>query len=126
MILPDFTYLAPSTLAEASKLAKEYDGKCKLMAGGTDIIVAMKEHVIAPEYIIDIKEIPGLDYLDHDPEQGLRIGALTKLRTIEKSLLVQDNSKPFPMQLTMWHPPRSEAREPWWATWSMLLRPQTP
>lgn len=90
MILPEFTYLVPETLEEASKLAKEYDGKCKVMAGGTDIIVAMKEHVIAPEYIIDIKEIPGLDYLDYSPEEGLKIGALTSLRTIEKSLLVQE------------------------------------
>lgn len=90
MILPEFTYLVPETLKEASKLAKEYDGKCKVMAGGTDIIVAMKEHVIAPEYIIDIKEIPGLDYLDYSPEEGLKIGALTSLRTIEKSLLVQE------------------------------------
>lgn len=90
MILPDFTYLAPETLEEASALAKKYDEKCKVMAGGTDIIVAMKEHVIAPEYIIDIKEISGLDILDYDPEKGLRIGALTPLRTIEKSLLVQE------------------------------------
>ena len=90
MILPNFTYLAPATLAEASKLAKEYDGKCKVMAGGTDIIVAMKEKVMAPEFIIDIKNIPGLDYIEYDQEKGLRIGALTKLRSIEKSLLVQE------------------------------------
>ena len=90
MILPKFTFLEPATLEEASKLAKEYDGKCKLMAGGTDVIVAMKEKHIAPEYIIDLKRIPGLDYLDVDPEKGLKIGALTCLRTIEKSQLVKE------------------------------------
>lgn len=90
MILPEFKYLAPATLEEASKLAKDYDGKCKIMAGGTDIIVAMKENVIAPEYIIDIKNIPSLDYLDYDLENGLRIGALTNLRTIEKSQMVKE------------------------------------
>ena len=93
MILPEFTYLAPATLEEASKLAKNCDGKCKIMAGGTDIIVAMKEKVIAPEYIIDIKNIPSLDYLDYDPENGLKIGALTKLRTIEKSQMVKEKFK---------------------------------
>ena len=90
MILPKFTFLEPATLEEASKLAKEHDGKCKLMAGGTDIIVAMKEKHIAPEYIIDLKRIPSLDYLDYDPEKGLKIGALTCLRTIEKSQLVKE------------------------------------
>lgn len=90
MILPKFTFLEPATLEEASKLAKEYDGKCKLMAGGTDVIVAMKEKHIAPEYIIDLKRIPGLDYLDVDPEKGLKIGALTCLRTIERSQLVKE------------------------------------
>lgn len=93
MILPKFTYLEPKTLEEASRLAKEMDGKCKLMAGGTDIIVAMKEKHIAPEYIIDLKRIPGMDYLDYDPEGGLKIGALTSLRTIERSQLVKEKYK---------------------------------
>lgn len=90
MILPEFTYLEPATLEEASRLAKEYDGTCRIMAGGTDIIVAMKEKVLAPEYVIDIKNINDLDYLKYDEKQGLRIGALTKLRTIEKSELVKE------------------------------------
>lgn len=90
MILPKFTYLEPVTLEEASKLAREYDERCRVMAGGTDVIVAMKEKHIAPDYVIDLKRIPGLDYLDYDPERGLRIGALTTLRTIEKSRMVQE------------------------------------
>lgn len=90
MILPKFTYLEPGTLEEASRLAKEYDGKCKLMAGGTDVIVAMKEKHIAPEYIIDLKRIKELDSLDFDPDKGLKIGALTTLRTIERSQMVRE------------------------------------
>lgn len=93
MILPKFTYLEPKTLEEASRFAKEMDGKCKLMAGGTDIIVAMKEKHIAPEYIIDLKRISGMDYIDYDPESGLKIGALTSLRAIERSQLVKEKYK---------------------------------
>ncbi|AHF10465.1 FAD binding domain-containing protein [Dehalobacter restrictus] len=90
MVLPKFEYLAPKTLGEANSLASELGKGCMVMAGGTDIIVLMKDHVIAPEYIIDLKQIEGLDYLDYNPETGLKIGALTTLRTIERSTLVKE------------------------------------
>jgi len=93
MVLPEFEYLAPDNLKDACALAKEHGEHGKVMAGGTDVIVAMKEKHIAPAYIIDIKNIGGLDYIDYDPREGLRIGALTKLRTIEKSQLVQEKFK---------------------------------
>ena len=55
------------------------------MAGATDLIPPMKDKVISPEYIIDLKKIPGLDYLEYDDREGLKIGALTTLRTIDIS-----------------------------------------
>ena len=54
------------------------------------MVIAMKEHVIRPDYIIDIKELPDMDQLYYEEETGLHIGALTKLRTIEKSTLVKE------------------------------------
>lgn len=93
MVLPEFEYLAPDTLEEACALAKKHGEDGKIMAGGTDVIVAMKEKHIAPACIIDIKHIGGLDYIDYDPKEGLRIGALTRLRDIEKSELVKNEYK---------------------------------
>lgn len=62
------------------------------MAGATDLIPPMKDKVISPEYIIDLKKIPGLDYLEYDDREGLKIGALTTLRTIETSPLVKEKN----------------------------------
>lgn len=89
MVLPQFEYMTASTLEEACRLLLEHDGKAKVMAGATDLIPPMRDKVFTPEYIIDLKKIPGLDELTYDEEEGLKIGALTTLRTLEKSELVQ-------------------------------------
>ena len=89
MVLPQFEYMTASTLEEACRLLLEHDGKAKVMAGATDLIPPMRDKVFTPEYIIDLKQIPGLDELTYDEEEGLKIGALTTLRTLEKSELVQ-------------------------------------
>ena len=92
MVLPQFEYLAPATLEEACKLLADLGTGAKAMAGATDLIPPMKDKVITPEYLVDLKNIPGLDYLEYDEEEGLKIGALTTLREIEKSALVQEKN----------------------------------
>lgn len=92
MILPKFNYLTSGTVKEASGLLAEYGSSAKVMAGATDLIPLMKDKVIKPEYIIDLNKISGLDYLEYDEEEGLKIGALTKLRTIETSELVKEKT----------------------------------
>ena len=89
MVLPNFEYLHPTTIEEATNLLLELGEGAKIMAGGTDIIPPMRDKVIAPEYLIDIKDLPGMDYLEYDENEGLKIGALTKLRTLEFSDLVK-------------------------------------
>ena len=89
MVLPQFEYMTASTLEEACRLLLEHDGKANVMAGATDLISPLRDKVFTPEYIIDLKQIPGLDELTYDEEEGLKIGALTTLRTLEKSELVQ-------------------------------------
>ena len=71
-----FEYFAPSTLAEVISLLAEYKGKAKLYAGGTDVLVQMKQRKLTPEYIIDIKKIPELNGITYSPEGELTIGAL--------------------------------------------------
>lgn len=92
MVLPQFEYMTASTLEEACRLLLEHDGKAKVMAGATDLIPPMRDKVFTPEYIIDLKKIPGLDELSYDEEEGLKIGALTTLRTLEKSELVKEKN----------------------------------
>jgi len=89
MALPTFEYVAAHSIEEAGSLAAELGDKCVVMAGGTDIIAAMKDRLLKPEHILDIKRIPGMDQLGYVPGEGLKIGALTTLRTIETSQIVQ-------------------------------------
>lgn len=73
-ILPDFALLQPQTVAEAVGLLAEYGPRVTVMAGGTDVLVAMK-FTQSPEYVMSLERIPGLAYVVFDETKGLRIGA---------------------------------------------------
>ena len=84
-----FEYSEPASLDEASALLQQSSGQASLMAGGTDLMVQMKEHVRSPSRVINIKKIPGLDGFEYSPVHGLRIGALVTTREIETSEIAQ-------------------------------------
>jgi len=88
-MIADFEYFAPKTAKEALSLLSQYKEKAKMIAGGQSILVIMKQGLVAPEYLIDIKGISALDYIEYDEGKGLRIGALTIHRAIEKSPVIQ-------------------------------------
>jgi len=87
-VLPGFEYLAPRSLKEAASMLKKYGKKARLIAGGTDILVMMKDYSAKPSYLVDLGSIPNLDYLKCDG-RGLRVGAMTTVRAVEKSKAVQ-------------------------------------
>jgi len=88
-MIADFEYFAPKTVKEVFSLFSKYKEKAKIIAGGQSMLVIMKQGLFAPEYLIDIKGIAALDYIKYDEGKGLRIGALTVHRAIEKSPLIQ-------------------------------------
>ena len=88
-MIKNFKYLAPKTVQETLTLLSQYKEKAKIMAGGQSLLVVMKQGLITPEYLIDIKGISDLDYIRYDKKEGLRIGALTIHRAIEKSSIIQ-------------------------------------
>jgi xanthine dehydrogenase FAD-binding subunit len=73
--LKDFDYAAPATLAEATKLLAGANGKAKILAGGTDIIVQLREGLREANLVVDIKKIPELLELSFSTAKGLRLGA---------------------------------------------------
>src|SRR6266849_6284363 len=83
-----FAYFAPTTLDEAVALLGRYDGKASVLAGGTDLLVEIKEQLRRPDQIIDIKKIPAMAQLAYHPDHGLKIGALVTTRQIETSPIV--------------------------------------
>ncbi|MGN0703625.1 MAG: FAD binding domain-containing protein [Lentihominibacter sp.] len=89
MILSDFMYVAPASQEEAIKMMENFGNKAKLMAGGTDLINFIKSGALHPEVVIDIKGIPDMEGITYNPDDGLTIGALTKLIDIESSEVVQ-------------------------------------
>lgn len=92
MVLPQFDYYVAENLDDASRKAAELGAEARIMAGGTDLIIPMKDHAVKPEpkCLIDIKRVKGLDGLEYSEEEGLKVGALTTLRTLEFSPLVKE------------------------------------
>jgi len=90
--LPQFKFLAPATLDEACALLKEHQGKIKVKAGGTDMIVRLSHRAVKPDYLMSLKKIPGLDQITWDPAAGLTIGALALLREVEVSPIILEHA----------------------------------
>ena len=89
--LPQFEYLSPGTIDEALHYLNAYPGQSAVMAGGTDLIPKIKcRKLKTPGHIIDLKNIPGLDYIKYDDRNGLTIGSLVTIADIENSPLIQD------------------------------------
>jgi len=89
MSLPQFEYFEPKTLKEACNLLSQNEG-ARVLAGGTDLLVEMKDGGINPPCIIDLKGIEGLDSIDYDSVDGLRIGPLVTIRTIETAPIIKE------------------------------------
>jgi len=91
--MKDFEYFAPKTVEEALSLLSQYKGEAKMIAGGQSMLVVMRQGLLSPETVIDIKGLSSLDYINYDEREGLKIGALTTHRAIEKSPIIQKHFK---------------------------------
>jgi len=71
-----FGYLTPTSVSDAVSLLTKYGGSARILAGGTDILYQMKQHIenLTPQYLVDISEL-GLDNVSYDSGSGLTIGA---------------------------------------------------
>lgn len=79
LTLPDFQYLRPRTLDEALQLLDQYKDDAKIMAGGVGLLAFMKERLVSPSYVVDIKGIEELGTLRDEGSKGLTIGATATL-----------------------------------------------
>ena len=94
-LLKPFDYLGPKTVREALQIISEYGRKAEVLAGGTDLVISMKKRQINPQYIVNIKDIPGLDYIRYSGEAGLKIGALATHSGIANSPIIKDMFNPL-------------------------------
>ena len=85
-----FAYDAPSTIGEAVAILDRSGGEAKVMAGGQSLIPMLKLRFASPERIVDINNVPGLDYHRIDPDGTLRIGALCRHEDLEFSTVIAE------------------------------------
>jgi carbon-monoxide dehydrogenase medium subunit len=84
-----FRYEAPRSLDEAITMLADGGDYAKVLAGGQSLVPLMKLRFASPELIVDINNLPGLDYHRAGPDGSLRIGALCRHRDLEHSALLK-------------------------------------
>jgi 4-hydroxybenzoyl-CoA reductase subunit beta len=82
MRLPAFRYLAPKSLAEATRMIADAGPDGMLVSGGTDLYPNMKRLQFDPRILVGVRHLPELQGVSGDPRRGMRIGAATPLHQI--------------------------------------------
>jgi len=84
-----FEYVVPESVAEAAAVLAEYGDEAKVLAGGQSLVPAMNFRLVQPTLLVDINRLTDLDYVNKGVG-SLKIGALTRQRTVEKHALIQE------------------------------------
>ena len=96
-MIQDFTYLKPGNVKEALAMLADHDD-CKIVCGGQSLLIPMRQGLLAVEYLMDIKGLNELSYIKYDAKEGLKMGATTTHRMIEKSDVIK---KHYPVLAAM-------------------------
>ena len=88
MTIPAFDLLKPATVAEASEMLRVHGDEARPIAGGTTLVILMKQRALRFSHLVDLQSIPGLERIT-DNDDGLSIGAMATHRSVERSPLVQ-------------------------------------
>lgn len=89
--LPEFDYIRPETLAEASEFLALHSDEARPFLGGTDVFVRMRDGVIKPRFLVDVKHLDGTDELSFDAQSGMTIGAAVCMNRAAASTEVQQH-----------------------------------
>jgi carbon-monoxide dehydrogenase medium subunit len=87
-----FDYLVPESVPATLSILAEQGYDAKVLAGGQSLVPAMNFRLVQPAVLVDINNLGELDYVRPAADGGLRIGALTRHRTLEKSALVKERA----------------------------------
>ena len=99
--MKSFEYLCPRSVPELVKLLSRYDGKARVLAGGTDLLVMMKQGKVHPDYLISLKNLPNLAYIREQRNGRVKMGSMTLLREIESSPIFRERY-PFLSKAAEW------------------------
>jgi aerobic carbon-monoxide dehydrogenase medium subunit len=90
-MLRPFELVEPASVAEASELLARHGDAARLYAGGTELLLAMKEGLVHYDYLVNVKTIAGLAGLRLGSDGALRIGGATTHRAIERDRIVREH-----------------------------------
>lgn len=90
--MKSFELLHPTSVAEATGALADGGDAARPMAGGQDLLGTMKDYILTPSRVVDLKRIPGLNQIEYNGK-GLRIGALATITEVEEHPAIQ---KQFP------------------------------
>lgn len=74
----EFEFLEPADVAEASRMLAAHGDECRAYAGGTALLLAMRQRLVSPTHVVSLANIAALKGVSFDQRTGLRIGALTR------------------------------------------------
>lgn len=83
--MKNFELIHPKSIEEATRLLAESGDAARPMGGGQDLLGTMKDYILTPDRVVDLKRIPKLDKIDYDRRKGLRLGALVTITEIEEN-----------------------------------------
>lgn len=83
--------LEPTTVEEAIEGLSQHGDEAKVIAGGTALVLMLKNRLVAPSYLVSLGSIAGLDEIRYEPGVGLRLGALVTIRQAETSAVVREH-----------------------------------
>ncbi len=89
--LPEFTYHRPKDLAGVLNLLKTHGEEAKIMGGGVGLLAFMKERLMSPAHVIDIKGIEELKEMKYTTGSGLSVGACVTLAEVAQNDLVKQH-----------------------------------
>jgi carbon-monoxide dehydrogenase medium subunit len=75
MIVPEFEYLSPQSMQEACALLVQHGANAKVLAGGSDLLVKMKDGLMKPAYLVSLKNLDSLKAIRYQKGAGVIIGA---------------------------------------------------
>lgn len=81
--MKEFEYVAPKTVKEAINILAAYKEKATVLAGGTDVVIRLRDELIDPEFVVDIKHIDELKGIKFSESEGLFVGALATMNDIQ-------------------------------------------
>ncbi len=80
--LPEFDYICPASLVEASRFLAEHPDQAAPVMGGTDLFVRMRDGALVRKYLVDVKQLEGTGQIHYDPATGLTVGAAVSMNRV--------------------------------------------